>query len=107
MFEACHVEEFAQDTLLAGLVLDNCHGITVQGSAFSSWGRKGATSIKLINGTTDCMILPNYHAAVSIAVSVDNTCSGNVIYAQPQYNSGKPVTRGKLVVDRSKNRVIE
>ena len=107
VLEACHVEEFAVDTLLPGLVLDNCHGVTVQGSLFSSWGRAGATSIKLINGTSDCVILPNYHASVAVAVQADTSCSGTTIYAQPQYVGGQPKARGKLVVDRTRNRVIE
>jgi hypothetical protein len=106
-FDALHVEEFAGDSMRAGLVLDNCHGVTVGGSSFANWGKAGATSIVLRNGTTDCVILPNFHANTAVAVRVDASSHGNTIYAQSQYNYGAPPVRGKLIVDRRKNRVIE
>jgi hypothetical protein len=107
VFEACHVEEFAGHSVRPGLVLDNCHGVTVQGCSFASWNTPGTISISLINGTSDCIILPNFHAQTAIAVKVDASCKNNTIYAQSQYNYGNTPTRGLIVASRKRNKVIE
>jgi hypothetical protein len=100
VFDALHLEEFAGKgpTPAPGLVLDGCKGVRVGPSLFSSWGRPGAVSIRLINGCTHCVIEPSYHASVAVAVEVDSTCHDNTIYGQ----EGAPIR-----VDRKRNRVLD
>lgn len=100
VLDALHVEEFAGKgpTPAPGLVLDGCKGVKVSSSLFSSWGRPGAVSIRLINGCTHCLIEPSYHASVAVAVDVDSTCHDNTIYGQ----EGAPIR-----VDRKRNRVLD
>ena len=100
VFDALHLEEFAGKgaTPAPGLVLDGCKGVRVGPSLFSSWGRPGAVSIRLINGCTHCVIEPSYHANIAVAVEVDSTCHDNTIYGQ----EGAPIR-----VDRKRNRVLD
>ena len=100
VLDALHVEEFAGKgpSPAPGLVLDACRGVKVSPSLFSSWGRPGSVSIRLINGCSGCVIEPSYHAGVAVAVEVDSSSHGNTIYAQ----EGAPIR-----VDRKRNRVLD
>jgi hypothetical protein len=100
VLDALHLEEFAGQgpSPAPGLVLDGCKSVRVGPSLFSSWGRSGTVSIRLINGCTNCVIEPSYHAHVAVAVEVDSSSHGNTIYGQ----EGAP-----LRVDRSRNRVLD
>jgi hypothetical protein len=100
VLEALHIEEFAGKgaSPAPGLVLDGCKGVKVGASVFEEWTRKGAVSIRLINGCTHCVIEPSFHAGVAIAVEVDSSSHGNTIYAQ----EGAPIR-----VDRTRNRVLD
>jgi hypothetical protein len=100
VLDASHVEEFAGTgpDLAPGLVLDQCKGVKVSPGLFANWERKGAVSIRLINGCTNCVIEPSYHANIAVAVEVDSSSHGNTIYAQ----EGAPIR-----VDRKRNRVLD
>jgi hypothetical protein len=100
VLDAPHIEEFTGTgpSLAAGLVLDGCKGVKVGPGLFANWERPGAVSIRLINGSTRCVVEPSYHANIAIAVEVDSSCHGNTIYAQ----QGAPIR-----VDRRRNRVVD